>query len=468
MNNWSESILIRLKLDRRMTAPLALAATLRLGLMVVAFLLTGTQVMMQGDTASYLEPGRNLILHGAFATSGAPEIDRTPGYPVFAMLTGMAFRNALLTVVAQVALSLILLLLIRRIADRVFPDSDAGVIAVWLFALEPLSITYAVRLMPETLFVMLLLLVLDRVLAFQRTGRLDTLAVAGIVLAAATYVRPVSYYLGFALALGIAVTAPKTRGLRWKAPALFLIAFVPWLAVWQLRNQIETGYSGFSSIVETNLYFYQSAEVSAELQHITLGAQQKKLGYLSDADYIAVHPEQRQWSETERLRFMRAQSMQILSAHPWLYLKTHIVGVGVVAFTPCATELLQFFGAYPIDDAMPHRIINEGIIHSLVRIFALYPRVVLAMALLEALLLLLYGFAIRGSLSVHRNGLALLTVAGVALYFLLISGGAQAIGRYRLPAMPELCILAGGGLALLRKKEMRGHESPAHLLRGVS
>ena len=91
MNNWLEGIWIRLKLDRRMAAPLVLAAMLRLGLMVVAFLLTGTQVMMQGDTASYLEPGKNLILHGAFATAGAPEIDRTPGYPVFAMLTGMAF-----------------------------------------------------------------------------------------------------------------------------------------------------------------------------------------------------------------------------------------------------------------------------------------------------------------------------------------------------------------------------------------
>jgi hypothetical protein len=468
MNNWLEGIWIRLKLDRRMAAPLVLAAMLRLGLMVVAFLLTGTQVMMQGDTASYLEPGKNLILHGAFATAGAPEIDRTPGYPVFAMLTGMAFGNVLLTVVAQIALSLISLLLIRRIADRIFPDTNAGVIAAWLFAMEPLSITYAVRLMPETLFVMLLLLVLDRVLTFQHAGRLKALAVAGVVLAAATYVRPVSYYLGFALALGIAVTAPKTRGLRWKAPALFLIAFVPWLAVWQLRNRVETGYRGISSIVEINLYFYQSAEVSAELQHITLGAQQKKLGYLSDADYAAVHPEQRQWSASERLRFMRAQSMQILSAHPWLYLKTHIAGLGVVALTPCATELLQFFRAYPIDDAMPHRIINEGLIHSLARIFELHPDVILTMALLEVFLLLLYVFAIRGGLSSQSNRLALLTIACVALYFLLISGGAQAVGRYRLPVMPELCMLAAGGLALFLKKEMRGHDSPADAIQQVS
>jgi 4-amino-4-deoxy-L-arabinose transferase-like glycosyltransferase len=468
MNNWRQSISTRLNFDRRVAAPLVLAAVLRLGLMVAAFALTGTQVMMGGDTTSYLDPGRNLIMHGAFSSAGAPEIDRTPGYPLFAMLTGMVFGNVVFTVLAQIAASFVSLLLVRRIADRIFPNTNAGVAAAWLFAIEPLSITYAVRLMPETLFVLLLLLLLDRVLAFQSTGKLYSLALAGVLLAVATYVRPVSYYLGFALAAGLVFTAPKQRGLRWKAPAILLIAFLPWLAAWQLRNRIETGYRGFSSIVETNLYFFQSAEVSAELQHITLGAQQKKLGYLSDADYIAVHPEQRQWSEKERLRFMRAQSMQILSAHPWLYLKTHIVGVGVVALTPCATELLQFFGAYPIDDAMPHRIVNEGVIHSLVRVFELYPKVILAMALLEALLLLLYGLAIRGSLRVHRNGLTLLTVVGVALYFLLISGGAQAIGRYRLPAMPELCILAGGGLALLHKKHLRGHGSPADAMHPLS
>jgi hypothetical protein len=42
----------------------------------------------------------------------------------------------------------------------------------------------------------------------------------------------------------------------------------------------------------------------------------------------------------------------------------------------------------------------------------------------------------------------------------LISGGAQAVGRYRLPIIPELCILAGGGLAAVEKKRARS-KSPA-------
>jgi hypothetical protein len=102
--------------------PLLVAALLRITLMVAAFTLAGTTVMTQDDTTSYLNPGRNLILHSAFITAVAPEIDRTPGYPLFAEITGMAWDNVLLTVTVQIVLSLISLLLLRKIADRIFTE----------------------------------------------------------------------------------------------------------------------------------------------------------------------------------------------------------------------------------------------------------------------------------------------------------------------------------------------------------
>jgi hypothetical protein len=49
--------------------------------------------------------------------------------------------------------------------------------------------------MPETLTVLLLLLTIGRMLAFESNGKLTGLAFAGVSLAAATYLRHVSYYL---------------------------------------------------------------------------------------------------------------------------------------------------------------------------------------------------------------------------------------------------------------------------------
>ena len=441
-------------------AAMLTGTTLRVALMIAAYLLTGTQVMTQGDTASYIEPGHNLILHGQYVSGGLPEIDRTPGYPVFTMLTGMAFDNVLLTVVAEIAISMLSLLLVWKIANRIFPNNSAGTTAAWLYALEPISILYTVRLMPETLFILLLLAMIDRLLSFYETGKLSTLAVSGLLLAAATYVRPVSYYLVIPLAMALVVTAPRSRGYRWKAPAVLLLSVLPWLAAWQLRNEVETGYSGFSSIVEQNLYFYQSAEVTAELAHISLTAEQKKLGYPDEPSYLAVHPEQKNWSPTQRLHYMRSQSVQILAQHRLLYLKTHFTGVVVVVLTPCATELLQLLHLYPQDQQMPQRILNEGIINSLAQIMRAQPLVTIVMGSFELILLLYYALAACGIFSGNGEKVPLSLLIGIALYFLLISGGAQAVGRYRLPVVPEVCILAAGGLSIIRSRRKAEPEGP--------
>jgi len=439
--------------ERWPLAAMLIGATIRLALMGAAYLCTGTQIMTQGDTASYLEPGHNLILHGRYVSGGLPEIDRTPGYPLFTMLSGMTFDNVLLAILVQIAVSMLSLLLIWKIAERIFPNHGAGKAAAWLYALEPVSVLYTIRLMPETLFILLLLAMIDRLLSFYKTGKLSTLTVSGLLLAAATYVRPVSYYLVFSLALALVVTAPRSRGLRWKAPALLLVSVLPWLALWQLRNKMETGYSGFSSIVEQNLYFYQSAEVVAEIDHISLGEEQKRLGYPDEISYFAVHPEQKSWSAAQRLQFMHTQSLRILANHRALYLKTHVAGVAVVAFTPCATELLQLLNLYPQDEEMPHRILNEGILHSFVRVLKIHPGVTATMAFFEVTLLVLYAFALYGIIRGRGKRISLFLLIGVSLYFLLISGGAQAVGRYRLPIMPEICLLAGGGFAAYRAKK---------------
>lgn len=440
---------------RSLWLPLLVAALLRFALMFFAFTHTGTQVMTQGDTASYLVPGHNLVMNNEFTSAGLPEIDRTPAYPLFAELTGMAWSNVLSTISIQILVSLASLVLIRTIANRIFPNTRAGIIAAWLFACEPLSILCTSRVMPETLFLFFLLLTIERILAYQATENLAAVASAGAFLAAATYTRPVSYYLGLFLAIGLAATSPGRRGLRWKAPAILLLTVAPSLAIWQWRNATEAGYSGFSSIVEKNLYFFQSAEVSAELQHISFGAQQQKLGYPEDRYYAAAHPEQLFWTQSQKQRFMRTEALAVIKDHPVLYLKTHVIGVAIVAFTPCATELLQLIDAYPNGDVMPHRILSLGIPASIMRTMIADPAAAAIMAVLETFLLFQYIFTIRGCIRAYAlpSRPQMLTLVGIAMYFLLISGGAQAVGRYRAPVMPALCVLAAGGLVSSRKKE---------------
>lgn len=426
----------------RVAAPLAAAAALRLTLLAATLARTGTSVITSGDTASYQEPGRNLLFHFRFVTGVLPEIDRTPGYPLF--LAAASLPGVVTAAVAQVILSALSVVLVWRLARAVFDDDGIALTAAWLFAFEPVSIIYSVRLLPETLFLVLLLLSLERLAVFLRGYSLRVLAAGGLWLAAATFVRPVSYYLPAALGLGLFGMLLRVPGLRWKAPAVLLLSVLPWLAVWQTRNCLETGFGGFSSIVPRNLYFYQAAEIAARVEHRSFIEEQSSFGYPDEAAYLAQHPEQAGWSQARRVAFMGAEARRVLLAHPGTSLKVQMEGSTVVAFTPCAADLLRLLGAYP--EGGPKRVVNEGPLRSAVRLAETQPWQAALMAVLEAVLLGFYLLAVRGALlgCVRREALWLLL--GVSLYFVAVSGGAQAVGRYRLPVLPPVWIFAAAGL----------------------
>lgn len=426
-----------------LAAPVAAAFAIRLALLTVALVRTGSSVLVSGDTVSYLIPGRDLLFHGRFATGALAEINRTPGYPLFlaiASLAGVAFAA-----LAQIAISAISVILVARLAQAVFADEHITLIAAWFFAFEPVSTIYSVRLLPETLYLALLLLSLERMAVFLRNGRLPVLAVSGLWLAAATFVRPVSCYLAFALALGLLVAHIRIPGLRWKAPAVLLVAVLPWLAAWQARNWVEAGFGGFSTIVSRNLYFYQAAGVYARATRRPFAQVQRSFGYPDEESYLARHPEQAHWSRSRRAAFMASQAMSILRQYPGVALRMQAEGSTVVALTPCAADLLRMIGAWPHD--WPSRIVNRGPLRSALWLARAHPLISAVMGALEAFLLLLYFLAARGIVRAGPRNLYVWFLLGVALYFLAVSGGAQAVGRYRLPVMPIVCILAAAGVA---------------------
>ncbi len=74
----------------RAAPPAIAAAALHLILMAAVLWHGGVDALIQPDTGSYLRPGRNLLLHGQFASGGLPELVRTPGYPLFLALLSCA------------------------------------------------------------------------------------------------------------------------------------------------------------------------------------------------------------------------------------------------------------------------------------------------------------------------------------------------------------------------------------------
>jgi hypothetical protein len=445
----------------RLAWPLLAAAALRLGLLATALARGGSAALFQPDTASYLRPGRALLFHARFVTGGLPELVRTPGYPLFLALFSLPGPAA--AALAQIALSVFSVYLVWRIARSVCGYERTALAAAWLFACEPLSIVYASLLLSESLFLALFLLSLERMAAFLRARRLRLLAAAGLALAAAAYVRPVAYYLPFALAAGLFAALVRTPGPRpglfWKAPAVLLLASMPWLVAWQARNFVQTGFAGFSSVQPQDLYYFSAAQVTARLEHKSLAEVDDELGYNSEAHFLARHPGAAAWTEAQRLAFMRSSAAHILLAHPALFLRIHVQGMLRTAFNPGAAPLFSLLGA-PLDPATFVREQDEGPLRAAWSVARQAPFRAAVLAAFAAVLLAFYLLALLGALSRRVPPIPLFLLLGLALYFAALSGGAIGEARFRLPIMPELCILAAAGLPRRAHLQSAARPSP--------
>ena len=430
-----------------LVAPLVVAAALRLMVLAAALMRTGVRVLAGGDTPSYLEPGRNLLFHGSFTTAGLVEIGRTPGYPLF--LAAVSGAGLAVAALVQVALSVVSVWLVARLARAAFVEERGVVWAAWLMAFEPLAVVYAPRLLSETLFCALLLVSLERLTVFIRRHAMRNLVWSGLVLAAAIFVRPAAYFLPALWSMGLVVVFWRQRGLRWKAPLVLLASTLPLLALWQVRNGRESGYTGFSSIAVRNTYFYSAAEIEAQAQGKSFGAMQREFGYPDESAYRAAHPEQAEWGEARRLAFMKDESSKILRTHWAEAVRTQLVGSAVVVLTPSAAELFEMLDA---DSAGAQaRVVHEGPLRAAWRVVRTDPVRAITMAVFEAWLLVLYLLMARGVCKGKLQWPVPALLLGTALYFVAVSGGVQAVGRFRLPVMPLVCVLAAVGVVARRK-----------------
>jgi hypothetical protein len=424
----------------------------------------GISGLFQGDTISYLEPGRSLLLHGRFFADGVPDLVRTPGYPLFFAITSLAGLPA--AAVANVILSVLSVILVWKLGRSVFGDDRIALGAAWIFAFEPMAVCLSVILLTESLFLAFLLLCMERLAMFLRGRRLQVLAAAGLWLAAATFVRPVTYFLPVALALGLFLVLAREPGLRWKAPAVLLISVLPWLAAWQIRNRVETGYRGFSSISDVNLYFYNAAAVTASVQHQHLSDVQGELGYTGFLNrggqsylyqnYLTRNPEQAGWSQGQRLAFMHSEALGVIRRHYGVYLRSCLTPLLKTVVEPGTAYFNRPLLLYPEDPGKANALfVNVGLVRWGTALFKAHPWEMAEKAGFEVVLLVMYLLAARGILLAARGILldgmhntCLWLLLGTSLYFLAVSaavGGLGADARYRLPIMPFVCILAAAG-----------------------
>jgi hypothetical protein len=439
----------------------AAALALRALYAVGVWMTTGESSFYGGDSGTYIEPARELLNHGKFSRLGQPELQRTPGYPVFLIPAIVSGHFTLTVIVLHVLLSGLTVLATFVLARRVFDDSWIAVAAAALYAIEPLSIYCSASVTTETLFTTMVTGALILVVSYVRRNRLADLLAGTAVLGVSAYVRPAGYFLPFGIALLLALVAALHRAWR-RLPQLVLAVVVAAAIVfpWRLRNR-ALGYDGFSAAGAAIMYFANGAAVNAALEHVPFYEMQARMGNLDDERYLRLHPEQRSWGQGERYSYMEREGAAIIRRHPLTYSRIHLAGMERVVFDPAAIEILRPYGLYPKVGGLLNRLVTYGIVDAVLYLARTNP---LATSVLFVTGVMLMGFYVLALIAVFSrrrflDPAVLVLVASIG-YFVLIAGGPIGYGRFRHPAMPMVCVLAGAGLQLVsgavRRARTRG------------
>ena len=418
------------------------------------------------DTGSYVVPIRGLM-HGSFSTLDGPELERTPGYPLFLMITGMVGNHPLLSVACQILSSCLTACLVYKIGILLFRDEDIAILCAGLYAVEPTSIIYSIQLRADTLFTSILLIFVYYLIRYLLAPSWSSLIWAALALSAAVYVKPVAYYLPLCCVIGLAIL-PSSMTLTPKLlrAVTFIAICAVLIAAWQVRNSFETGYSGFTSLSDRQLYFFNAGGVLAQKEHVDLLTELDKLGGLDPHVYYAVHPEQVNWPISRQLAFQRNEALRTIRENPFLYAKLHIKGMLSLVLHPAASDFLAAIGMSSSQSILGFnkRIVQQGLLPTAWWAIRNSPGIFIATAALEGILLIYYGLALFGvpRLSVYRA--TCITLALLSLYFVVVAGGPAGGARYRCPIMPMVALFAGAGMGAL----IRSHRHTPMQLRGTN
>lgn len=230
------------------------AIALAIKLSLFAFAAThAPQGKLLPDSNRYIELAMTLAAKGVFALQDENgglvyETLRTPGYPVFlAALHWLAKIPLDGIVLLQIVITLIAAFAVYKTAVKI--DPNIAVLSMAIILLDPPITIFSLTILTEPLFLLGISIFMFNFVLYLKYKKIGYLAASAFMLVMATYVRPISYYLGFMITFFIIYANRKESLKKVFAHALIFILIVySLLGIWQIRNHIRSHNFVFSSV----------------------------------------------------------------------------------------------------------------------------------------------------------------------------------------------------------------------------
>jgi hypothetical protein len=394
---------------------IVLAIACRVVLIVLAGNLGPPNAFRADDTITYTTGAQSLASRGEFVdANGKPEIFRTPGYPLaLAPLIALHASDAAI-VSMNIVFAVLIVIITWRIAWQLFGDARIAGICAVIVAVEPTMLIWSLKVMPETLFTLCLVL-------FAYAAVNEQPIAAGAALCAAVYVKPIAWPLVLIVPLAGVWFRPRR--------ALILFATCTVLLVqWHIRNYVTTGYAGFSSLIDRSIYISAGGSVAARQQGVPFAEMRRQLIARDGA----------RAADPARYEEMRREGLSRVASDPFGWAKTHAFGMFRTLFEPGTVEYARLFGLYTTSGGLTSMV--DGRFGGFARAHPILTAVSIVWAVVLVPLLLL---PIAGAMRVPADArLAFGLFALIAVYFVVAGGGVAGYDRFRVPAVPFLVLMS--------------------------
>lgn len=210
------------------------------------------------DSQGYLNLADMIIHKGVFALQDASgnliyENFRTPGYPLFIAIFHGLIRLPLDGIILiQIIMTLAAAFIVYKTAMII--DPKIAFLSALIILLDPPITIFSMTILTESLFLLFIAIFAYLFTSYIKSRRVGQLILSAVILAISAYIRPVAYYLGFALALF--VICAGMRGNFWrglKHALIFLLVAYSVIGLWQLRNYIRCHSMAFCTADQFNL-----------------------------------------------------------------------------------------------------------------------------------------------------------------------------------------------------------------------
>ena len=394
------------------------------------------------DTPTYTGPALTLIHGQGFID----DPHRTPIYPLFIAFFYWLFgEQSLPIILAQILLSVLTIYMTYLIGKEVLSEA-AGLMAAFLMAVSIESITHAFFLLTETLFTILFLGSIFAYVLYRQRHKRTWIILSGMMIGLAILCRPIATYFPFIFLLLILFDWEKAVRERLIKAVLYALSTLAVIVPWVLWNYTSTGIATITTISNYNLLFYNAASLQAN----QLGLNEEQVRENLN-DQVSQTLQARSLSDTPLNRDLiyRELARKIISSDPLRYIYLHLKN-DVNTLLPGVTDLTEILGVTVGGKGTLAILNKDGLMAAINHYFEDKVWLIGIFAPAIVLLFLTYLADLAGVVTlVREKKWFALSILLLPLLYLLLIPGASSNQRFRVPAMPYICLLAAQGSVFL-------------------